>query len=67
MSLIEEYLLQSSKRWVSSSILLPLQREHIFSSREILSYLPVPTRSLWQPTLSFTRVLLKGCFRVESR
>ena len=63
MSLIEEYLWQSSKRWVSSSILLPLQRGHILSSRGILSYLPVSTRRLWQPILSFTRVLLMGFFR----
>ena len=64
MSLIEEYLLQSSKRWLSSSILLPLQRGHILSSRGILSYLPVSTRRLWQPILSFKSVLLRDFFRV---
>lgn len=34
------YNLASRKRWTSSSILLPLQRECILSSREILPYLP---------------------------
>ena len=68
MSLIEGYLGQSSKRWVLSSILLPLhvQRAHILSSSGILSYLPVSTRRLWQPILSFTRVLVKDFFLVES-
>ena len=67
MSLIEEYLAQSRKRWVSSSNLLPLQRGHILSSRGIWSYLPVSARRLWQLILSFTRVLLKGLFRFESK
>ena len=46
---------------------LPLQWGHILSSRGILSYLPASTRRLWQPILSFTRVLLKGFLRVEFR
>ena len=42
--------------------LLPPQSDHIFSSTGILSYLPVSKRSLCQPILSFTRVLLKRDF-----
>ena len=33
----------------------------------VLSYLPVSTRRLWQPILSFMRVLLMRFFGVESR
>ena len=39
MSLIEEYPWQPSESWVLSSILLPLQRGHILSSRATLSHL----------------------------
>ena len=65
MSLIEEYLWQTSKRLDSPSNLLPLQRGHILSSRGILSYLPVLTRRLWQPILSFTRIFLRDFFALN--
>ena len=43
-SLFVEYLAQSSKRWISSAVMLPLQRVHILSLQRILSYLPVSTQ-----------------------
>ena len=59
-------VVKSSKRWVSSSILLPVQRGHILSSRATCrTYLF--ERDGCGNLLIITRFLLKGVFRVESR
>ena len=58
ISLIEEKLRQSNKKWASSSILLQLQRFHNLSLCGILLYLPVSILSLWLLILSFTNVFL---------
>ena len=46
ISLIEEKLGKSYKKYVSTSILLQLQRLHSLSSRGILSYVPASILSL---------------------